>query len=154
MSSIRRSSSAAMRAFSCASRVGYCFGSRKSVSMPCARAMSRTGAAPRSEISTAMITGSRPDSAASTRAWKFEPLPEARTPTRSRSAIHHRAGAGTDLTDVEDSLPRRRQDLRRARRVAGTHDEEKTQAHVEGASHLGVLDPPRLLHDPEYGGHG
>src|SRR2546430_8846402 len=133
MSPIRLSSSAAMMAFSCASRVGYCFGSRKSASTPCARAMSRTGAAPRSEISTAMITGSRPDSAASTRAWKFEPLPEARTPTRSRSAIHHRAGAGTDLTDVEDSLPRRRQDLGRARRVAGTHDEEKTQAHVEGA---------------------
>src|SRR5713226_3886434 len=115
-------------AFSWASRFGYCFGSRKSASIPCARAMSRTGAAPRSEISTARTTGSRPDSAASTRAWKFEPLPEARTPTRSLSGIHDGPRAVTDLPDVEDTLPRSRQELGRARRVAGTHDEEIAQA--------------------------
>src|SRR6266536_1774694 len=39
-----RSSRAAMMAFSWASRLGYCFGSTKSASMPCARAISSAGA--------------------------------------------------------------------------------------------------------------
>src|SRR5215510_14439494 len=131
MSPIRRSSSAEMIAFSCASRLGYCFGSRKSASTPYARAMSRTGAAPRSEIRTAITTGRWPDSAASTSAWKFEPLPDARTPTRRRSGIHDRPRPGADLADVEHALPRRLEDLGGAPGVTGTHDEEVAKAQVE-----------------------
>src|SRR5882724_574845 len=142
-----------MIAFSCASRLGYCFGSTKRASMPWTRAMSSAGAAA-SDISTTTTPGSRSERAASTRAWKFEPLPEASTPTRSSSGIDHRPRAVPDLAHLEDALPRRGQGLDRAGRVTRAHDEEIADAHIEGAPHLGLLDPPALLNHAEDRRHG
>src|SRR3990172_9072938 len=149
-----RSSRAAITAFSWASRLGYCLGSTNNASTPRPRAISRAPAVARSVTSAATTAGTRPASTASTSASKFEPRPEARTPIRSVSDIDDRPGAGPDLADLEHALPRRRQGLARARRILGAHHQEIAQAHVEGAPHLGVLDPARLLDDPEYGRHG
>src|SRR4030095_5060627 len=116
--------------------------------------MSRTGAAARSERRTTTAAGSPPERAASTRAWKFEPLPEASTPTRSSSGIDDRARAIPDLAHLEDSLPARGEGLGGPDRVARAHHEEIADAHVEGAPHLGLLDPAALLDDAEDGRHG
>src|SRR5438876_1596054 len=149
-----RSSRAAMMAFSWASRLGYCFGSTKSASMPCARAISSAGAVARSDTSTAITAGTPPDSIALASASKFEPRPEARTPTRRSSGIDHRAGAGPDLAHVEDALPRLAEQVRGSPGVPRPDHEEIAQPLVEGATHLGLLHPTRLLDEAEDGGHG
>src|SRR6266536_6637690 len=138
-----------MIAFSCASRLGYCLGSTKSASMPWPRAMSSAGAAARSDISTTTTAGSRPERAASTRAWKFEPLPEASTPTRSSSGIGDRPRAVPDLTHLENALPSRGQGPGSTGGISRAHDEQIADAHIEGAPHLGLLDPPALLDHAE-----
>src|SRR5436309_12854245 len=111
--------------------------------------MSRTGAAARSEIRTTTAAGSPPERAASTRAWKLEPRPEASTPTRSSSGIDHRARPIADLAYLEDALPSRGEGVGGARHVACAHHEEIADAHVEGAPHLGVLDLAALLDHAE-----
>src|SRR5215472_11889195 len=146
MRSTARSSRAAIIAFSWASRVGYCLGSMKSASMPCARAISSAGAAARSDTSTTTRAGTLPDSVAFTMASKFEPRPEARTPTRS-SGIDDRAGARAYLAHVEDALARRAEQGDRARGVRRPDHEQIAQPHVEGSAHLGLLHPARLLDD-------
>src|SRR5215470_527508 len=151
--STRRSSRAEMMAFSWASRLGYCLGSRKSASMPWTRAMSRAGAVSRSEMSTTMVAGIRPACAASTRARKFEPRPEARTPTRSGSGIHDRPRAGPDLAHLEDALSRSLERPPGAVDFARAYHEEIADAHVEGAAHLGVLHLSARLDDLEDGRH-
>src|SRR5262252_9729558 len=134
-----------MMAFSWASRLGYCLGSRKSASMPWTRAMSRAGAVSRSEMSTIMVAGIRPASAASTRAPKFEPRPEARTPTRTGSGIHDRPCAGPDLAYLEDALSRGPERPSGAVDLVRAYHEQVADAHVECASHLGLLHLSALL---------
>src|SRR2546426_7150959 len=140
-----RSSRAAMMAFSWASRLGYCFGSTKSASMPCARAISSAGALALSDTSTAITAGTPPDSIALTSASKFEPRPEASTPTRKSSGIGHRADAGPDLAHVEDALPRLTEQGLGSRDIPRPDHEEIAQPHVEGPTHLGLLHLARLL---------
>src|SRR5712692_1801860 len=138
-----RSSRAAIMALSWASRLGYCLGSTKSASMPCARAISRAGAVARSDTSTATTAGMRPASTAFTMASKFEPRPEARTPMRSRSGIDHRAGPGFDLAHIEDALAGLPEESGGALGIGGPDHEQIAQSNVEDpAASLG-----HALHD-------
>src|SRR5215470_8591788 len=115
--------------------------------------MSRAGAVSRSEMSTTMVAGIRPACAASTRARKFEPRPEARTPTRSGSGIHDRPRAGPDLAYLEDALSRGLERPRGAVDLARAYHEEVADAHVEGAAHLRLRHLSALLNDREDGRH-
>src|SRR5947207_2983160 len=116
--------------------------------------MSRTGAAARSEIRTTTAAGSRPERVASTSAWKFEPRPDASTPTRSRSGIDDGPRAIPDLPHLEDALPSRAEGVGGAGHVARAHHQEIADAHVEGAPHLGFRDPAALLDHAEDGRRG
>src|SRR4030095_4529291 len=111
--------------------------------------MSRTGAAARSERRTTTAAGSPPERAASTRAWKLEPRPEASTPTRSSSGIDYRARPIANLAYLEDALPSRGEGVGGARHVARAHHEEIGDAHVEGAPHLRLLHLAALLDHAE-----
>src|SRR5215475_470896 len=115
--------------------------------------MSRAGAVSRSEMSTTMVAGIRPACTASTRARKFEPRPEARTPTRSGSGIHDRPCAGPDLAYLEDALSRDLERPRGAVDLACAHHEQVADTHVEGAAHLGLLHLSAFLDDLEDGRH-
>src|SRR5712692_6052297 len=147
-----RSSRAAITALSWASRLGYCLGSTKSASIPCARAISSAGAAARSETSRAITAGTPPDSMALTSTSKFDPRPEASTPTRKSSGIDHRADAGPDLANLEDALPRLAEQGRGARGISRPDHEQIAQPHVEGPTHLGLLHAAGLLDDSKDGG--
>src|SRR4030095_1352807 len=142
-----------MTAFSCASREGCCLPSRTSASMPWARAMSSTGAPGRSQISTTIEAGMRAAAAASVRARKFEPRPEARTPTRSGSDIVHPGLAGHDLANLEALLARGLQPFDDDADVGGRDDQHEGHAHVARPAPLGVVHRGRALDGPEDGRH-
>src|SRR5678815_4803652 len=115
--------------------------------------MSSTGAAARSLISTTIAAGMRPRAAASARARKLDPRPEASTPTRSGSDIVHARIARHDLAHRVHALARRLQAPGRGGRVVGRDHQEEAQTHVERAPHLRVVhlslihisEPTRLL---------
>src|SRR5262245_66105286 len=115
--------------------------------------MARAGGGSGSGERTGKGAGIRPACAASTRARKFEPRPEARTPTRSGSGIHDRPRAGPDLAYLEDALSRGLESPRGAIDLARAYHEEVADAHVEGAAHLGLLHLSALLDDLEDGRH-
>src|SRR5215510_16116043 len=115
--------------------------------------MSRAGAASRSEISTTMAAGIRLACAASTRARKFEPRPEARTPTRSGSGIDEGPRPVADLAHLEHALSRCLERPHGALDLARAHHEQIAEAHVEGAAHLRVLHLSTFLDRLEDGGH-
>src|SRR5262245_33428645 len=121
--------------------------------MPWARAMSREGAVSPSEISTTMAAGIRPACVASTRARKLDPRPEASTPTRSGSGIDDGPRAAADLAHLEHALSRRLERPHGAAHLARAHHKEIADAHVERATHLGLVHLSALLDHLVDGGH-
>src|SRR5262245_33277564 len=115
--------------------------------------MARAGAVSRSEINTTMVAVIRPACAASTRARKFEPRPEARTPTRSGSRIDDGPRAVADLAHLEHVLSRCLERPHGLADLARAYHEQEADAHVERAAHLGLGHLAARLDDREDRGH-
>src|SRR5882724_10616873 len=101
--------------------------------MPCARAISSAPASRRSETRRTTSAGMRPAAAAAAMLSKFDPRPDASTPTRTRarSGIADASRPGLDLAHLEHRLARPAQEGARAVGVLRAHHDQIAHAHVE-----------------------